>query len=51
MSGFVILAVVLAVLAGLALAWPLLRPRGATAAAPIAAMVTVLAVVAGSAFV
>jgi len=51
MSGFVVLAIVLAALAGLALAWPLLRPRAAAPSAPIAAMVTVLAVIAGSALV
>jgi cytochrome c-type biogenesis protein CcmH len=51
MSVFVILAILLAALAALALAWPLLRPRSSLPAAPIATMVTVLAVVAGSAFV
>jgi cytochrome c-type biogenesis protein CcmH len=49
MSGFVIAAVVLAGLAALCLAWPLLRPRSDTPAAPIAAMAAVLAVIAASA--
>jgi cytochrome c-type biogenesis protein CcmH len=51
MSLFVILAILLAALAALALAWPLLRPRSTLPSAPIATMVAVLAVVAGSAFV
>jgi|HubBroStandDraft_1064217.scaffolds.fasta_scaffold77819_3 cytochrome c-type biogenesis protein CcmH len=51
MSLFVILAILLAVLAALALAWPLLRPRAALPSAPIATVVTVLAIVAGSALV
>ena len=50
MSGFVVVAIVLAALAALCVAWPLLRPRGGDAAAPITAMVTVLAVIAASAF-
>lgn len=49
MSWFVILAVLLTGLAALALAWPLLRPRASLAAAPIATVVSVLLVVAGSA--
>jgi cytochrome c-type biogenesis protein CcmH len=51
MSSFAILAIVLALLAALAVAWPLLRPRASLPAAPIATMVSVLALVAGSAFV
>ena len=49
MSLFVILAVLLTGLAALALAWPLLRPRASLAAAPIATVISVLVVVAGSA--
>jgi cytochrome c-type biogenesis protein CcmH len=49
MSGFVVLAILLAALAAVALAWPLLRSRTQVPSAPVAAMVTVLAVVAGSA--
>jgi len=49
MNGFVIAAVVLAVLAAVCVAWPLLRPRAAIASAPIAAVVTALAVIAASA--
>jgi len=51
MSLFVILAILLALLAALAVAWPLLRPRAALPSAPIATVVSVLAVVAGGAFV
>jgi cytochrome c-type biogenesis protein CcmH len=51
MNLFVILAILLALLAALAVAWPLLRPRAALPAAPIATVVSVLAVVAGGAFV
>jgi cytochrome c-type biogenesis protein CcmH len=50
MSGFMIAALLLAVLAAVALAWPLLRPHSC-APAPIAAMVAVLALIAGSAYV
>ncbi|HWW21835.1 MAG TPA: hypothetical protein VNZ06_13630 [Steroidobacteraceae bacterium] len=51
MSLFVILAILLALLAALAVAWPLLRPRPSLPSAPIATMVTVLVVLAGSALV
>ena len=50
MSGFVAVAILLAVLAALALTWPLLRSRAQAPPAPIAAMVTVLAVLTGSAW-
>ena len=49
MSGFVVVAILLAALAAWMLTWPLLRSRAQVPSAPIAAMVTVLAVVAGSA--
>jgi cytochrome c-type biogenesis protein CcmH len=49
MSGFVIAAVVLAALAALCVAWPLLRTRSGAPAASIAAMVAVLAIIAASA--
>lgn len=51
MSLFVILAILLTLVAALAVAWPLLRRRASLPSAPIATVVSVLAVVAGSAFV
>jgi cytochrome c-type biogenesis protein CcmH len=48
-TAFVVLAIVLATVATLVAVWPLLRPRSASQPAPIAAMVTALAVIAGSA--
>jgi cytochrome c-type biogenesis protein CcmH len=53
MSGFIFLALGLLVMAGAALAWPLLRPRPSPAPvpAPIAAVAAILAVIAGSAVV
>jgi cytochrome c-type biogenesis protein CcmH len=49
MSLFVILAILLAGLAALLLAWPLLRPAASADSAPIATVVSILVVVAGSA--
>jgi cytochrome c-type biogenesis protein CcmH len=49
MSVFTVIAILLALLAGLVVAWPLLRPGSSAPSAPVAAMLTVLAVIAGSA--
>jgi cytochrome c-type biogenesis protein CcmH len=49
MSAFTVVAILLALLAGLIVAWPLLRPASSGPAAPVAAVLTVLAVIAGSA--
>jgi cytochrome c-type biogenesis protein CcmH len=49
MSLFVVLAVVLALLAGVVVAWPLLRPQASSDSSPVATVLSVLVIVAGSA--
>src|SRR5579864_5745768 len=49
MSAFTLVAILLALLAGMIVAWPLLRPGSIGPATPVAAVMAVLAVIAGSA--